>query len=117
MNKFTITISAENGQAKVDFNLKGQQVKGLFAVNFLANTKTGELELMGQRFKTNEIGKFFVDESTKDTAIEGINLLSLLENSAAEQIEQTSKELMQCLQDIKDTSTLRARNLIAERLS
>lgn len=119
MEQFAITITAENGHAKVDFALNGQPIKGLFAVNFLANTRNGEFSLMGSRFKLNDTGNFYVDPDTKDTAIEGFNLLTLLEAGAPaeEQIRQISRELDCDLQNIKDTSTLRARNLIAERLN
>jgi hypothetical protein len=119
MEKFTISIEAENGHAKVDFALNGQPVKGLFAVQFLANTRSGDFSLVGSRFKLNDTGNFYVDPETKDTAIEGFNLLTLLEEGAPaeEQIKQISAELDQAMQNIKDTSTLRARNLIAERLN
>jgi len=119
MEKFTISIEAENGHAKVDFALNGQPVKGLFAVQFLANTRSGDFSLVGSRFKLNDTGNFYVDPETKDTAIEGFNLLTLLEEGAPaeEQIKQISTELDQAMQNIKDTSTLRARNLIAERLN
>jgi hypothetical protein len=119
MEKFTITIEAENGHAKVDFLLNGQPIKGLFAVDLVANTRSGEFSLVGNRFKVNETGDYYADPVTKDTAIEGFDLLSLLEEAAPaeEQIKQISTELDQAMQNIKDTSTLRARNLIAERLS
>jgi flagellar basal body rod protein FlgG len=119
MEKFSITITAENGHAKVDFALNGQPIKGLFAVNLLADTRSGEFHLTGRRFKLNDNGNFYVDPETKDTAMENFNLLSLLEEGAPaeEQIRQISKELDYSLQNIKDTSTLRARNLIAERLN
>jgi hypothetical protein len=118
MEQFTITITAEGGHAKVDFALNGQPVKGLFAVSFLANTRSGEFSLMGSRFKLNGTGDFYVDPDTKDTAMEGFDLLTLLEEGAPaeEQINQISRELDYEMQNIKDTSTLRARNLIAERL-
>jgi hypothetical protein len=119
MNEFTISLKADKGNAKVDFMLNGKPVDGLFAVNFIANTRSGELVLNGMRFKKDLSGKFYVDPDTKDTAIEGINLLALLEDGAqvSEKINQASKNLDFELQNIKDTSTLRARNLIAERLS
>ena len=119
MEQFTITIAAEKGKVKVDFSLNGQPIKGLFAVNFLANTRSGEFHLMGSRFKLNETGDFYIDPLTKDTAMEGFNLLTLMEEGAPaeEQIRQISKELDREMQNIKDTSTLRARNLIAERLN
>jgi len=119
MNQFLISIKAENGQAKVDFSFNGEPVKGLFAVNMIANTRTGEFGLNGIRFKTDENGNFFVDPQTNDTAMEGINLLGLLENGIPmkERIDRISKELDFELQNIKDTSTLRARNMIKERLS
>ena len=119
MNKFSINIIAEDGKAKVDFSFNGEPVKGLFAVNFLANTRSGEFNLTGIRFKTDEKGNFFVDPKTNDTAMEGIDLLTLLENgiSMKERIDRISKELDFELQNIKDTSTLRARNMIKERLS
>jgi hypothetical protein len=119
MEQFTITIAAENGHAKVDFALNGQPIKGLFAVQFIANTRTGDFALEGSRFKLNANGDFFVDPDTKDTAMEGFNLLTLLEEgaSAEEEIRQINAELDHELQNIKDTSTLRARNLIAERVS
>jgi len=119
MEQFTISIATENGHAKVDFALNGQPINGLFAVQFLANTRTGDFALNGSRFKLNDNGNFYVDPETKDTAIEGFNLLTLLEEGAPaeEQIRQISRELDCDLQNIKDTSTLRARNLIAERLS
>ena len=119
MEKFTITIEAENGHAKVDFLLNGQPVKGLFAVDLIANTRSGEFSLVGSRFKLNNTGDFYVDPETKDTAIESFNLLTLLEEGAPaeEQIRQISSELDHEMQNIKDTSTLRARNLIAERLN
>jgi hypothetical protein len=49
--------------------------------------------------------------------MEGFDLLSLLEAGAPadEQIKQISRELDYEMQNIKETSTLRARNLIAER--
>jgi hypothetical protein len=119
MEQFSITITAENGHAKVDFALNGQPIKGLFAVQFLANTRSGDFSLVGSRFKLNDTGNFYVDPDTKDTAIEGVNLLTLLEEgaSAEEQIKQISRDLDCDMQNIKDTSTLRARNLIAERLN
>jgi hypothetical protein len=119
MEQFSITVTAENGHAKVDFSLNGQPIKGLFAVNFLANTRSGEFSLMGSRFKLNNTGNFYIDPDTKDTAIEGFNLLILLEEGAPaeEQIKQINRELDYDMQNIKDTSTLRARNLIAERLN
>jgi hypothetical protein len=119
MEQFTINIAAENGHAKVDFLLNGQPIKGLFAVNFLANTRSGDFSLVGSRFKLNDTGNFYIDPETKDTAIEGFNLLLLLEEGvpAEEQIKQINRELDYDMQNIKDTSTLRARNLIAERLN
>jgi hypothetical protein len=119
MNEFLISLKAENGTAKVDFTLNGQPVDGLFAVNFIANTRSGELQLNGIRFKRNDSGQFFVDPVTKDTALEGIDLLALLETEVqvSEKIKQASKNLDFELQNIKDTSTVRARNLIAERMN
>lgn len=119
MEQFTINIVAEKGHAKVDFLLNGQPIKGLFAVQFLANTRNGDFSLVGSRFKMNDTGDFYIDPVTKDTAIEGFNLLALLEEGApaAEQIRQISKDMDCEMQNIKDTATLRARNLIAERLN
>jgi len=118
MNQFLISIKADSGQAKVDFSFNGEPVKGLFAVSMIANTRSGEFNLTGIRFKVDEQGKFFVDPNTNDTAMEGIDLLTLLENGIPmkERINRISKELDFELQNIKDTSTLRARNLIKERL-
>jgi hypothetical protein len=119
MEQFSITITAEGGHAKVDFALNGQPIKGLFAVHFLANTRSGEFSLMGSRFKFDDTGNFYVDPETKDTAMEGFNLLTLLEEGAPaeERIRQISNDLDHNMQNIKETSTLRARNLIAERLN
>ena len=119
MNEFTISLKADKGVAKVQFLLNGQTVDGLFAVNFLANTRNGELQVIGNRFKKDALGNFFVDPATNDTALEGINLLALLEDGVQvkEKLDQISKNLDFELQNIKDTATLRARNLIAERLN
>jgi hypothetical protein len=119
MEQFAIIITAEGSNAKVDFALNGKPIKGLFAVHFLADTRTGEFHLTGRRFKLNDTGNFYVDPVTNDTAMEGFDLLTLLEAGAPaeEQIKQISKEMDYAMQNIKDTSTLRARNLIAERLN
>ena len=118
MNNLTISINTDKGNATTDFLYNGKPIDGLFAINLLANTRSGEFIANGIRFKKDIYGRFYVDPKTNDTAMEGINLLALLQDgfSAIDKINEISKNLDKQLQDILDTSRLRARNLISERI-
>lgn len=116
MNKFTIEINVENGKADVEFLFNGEKINDLFAVNFLANMRNGDLHILGKKLSKDIENKFYIDEKTKETAEEQIDIMQYLINgNYSEIINQTTKELNDALQNIKDTSTLRANELIIER--
>jgi hypothetical protein len=117
MNQVQIILEAENGNGNVKLLYNGQQMPTIFDINLHFNSRTGELEFKGQRFKTDKAGQYFVDSETKDTAMEDINLLNLFNPHIMnrEYMLNQQKALEFGLLNVYLTSMLNAKNLIKER--
>ena len=117
MNQVQIILEAENGNGNVKLLHNGQQVPAIFDIQLHFNSRAGELELKGKRFKTDKAGQYFVDSETKDTAMEDINLLNLFNPHIInrEYVLSQQKALEFGLLNIYMTSILNAENLIKER--
>lgn len=107
----------ENG--KVMILLNGIVLTKIESFNLEFSQKSGEMKFNGVRLKTNERGQYFVDETTKDTAKEEINLLNFFvpQFQNKEFVIDVQKGIEDDLCNVRDTSYLNAKKLIKEELS
>ena len=117
MSEVQITLKVENGTGDVKLLYNGKPMPKLCEFDMHFNSRNGQLEFKGKRFKTDKYGQFFVDEETKDTAIENINLLNLFNPHIMnrELVVDTQKSLEWAMHNVYMTSMLNARKLIKER--
>ncbi len=119
--KQKIEIIMESDKNKGDIKLlhNGQQVRNLFGFNMAFNSRTNEISFMGKRLATDRFGQYFVDEQTKETAVEDINLLTFFtdEYITREKITNAMKEVEWAMKNIRDTTLFNARKMIERRLA
>jgi hypothetical protein len=116
MEKYEIILETENNQGTVKFLLNGQPLPSIFQLDFHFNSRQNELKFTGKRFLTDKAGQFYVDEETKDTAMEEINMLDLLDRTVRERemVEEYEKAIEFGLLNIYKTSIFNAEKLIKE---
>lgn len=117
MEKIEIVLESENNQGSIKILLNGKPINRLFDVNFSFNSRNNELKFIGKRFLTDKAGQFYVDEATKDTAMEEINVLDLLNRQVRERemVEEYEKAVEFGLLNIYKTSIFNAEKLIKEQ--
>ena len=117
MNKVEIVMESDNKEGLVKLLYNGKPMPKIFEMDLFFNSRTGEFTFKGKRFCTDKMGQFYVDEKTKDTAMEDINLLNLFNPHIMnrEYLIEQQKAMDWGLQNILMTSVLNANNLIKER--
>lgn len=116
--KIEIVIDIENDKGKIGFLHNGAEVPSLFGVNFKYNSRANEFSFTGKRLATNEFGQFFVDEKTKETAVEDINLMEYFSDKylMREKVVNAMKEVEWALKNVRDTTLFNAKKMIEKRL-
>lgn len=117
MNKAQITIEVKDNKGIVTLLHNGMPIPDLCGYTLQFNSRSGELIFKGKRFKTDRAGQFMVDEQTKDTAIEEVNLLNIFDPyvMTREKVIAQQKTLEFQVLNIFMTSMLNAEKLIEER--
>lgn len=117
MEKVEIVMEADKGNGQVKLLVNGHPMPDIFDFEVHFNSRDKTFTFNGQRFKTDKYGQFYVDEETKDTAIEKVNLLNLFDYHILnrEYIVRQQKALGWALRNVYMTSMLNAENFIKER--
>lgn len=117
MNEVQIIMQSDMKNGNIKLFLNGKPINKVFAFNVNYNARTNLLEFNGKRFATNKSGQFYVDENTKDTAMEDINLLNLFNPHIMnrELVKEHQQALEMTMLNVYMTSFLNAKNLIKER--
>ena len=117
MNEVQIIMQSDTKTGNIKLLLNGKPVSNVFAFNVNYNSRSNLLEFNGQRFATNKAGQHFVDENTKDTAMEDVNLLNLFNPHIVnrELVKEHQQALEMTMLNVYMTSFLNAKNLIKER--
>ena len=117
MSRVEIIMDSENGKGSVQLLCEGQPMPKVVEMSLYFNSRNGEFKFNGKRFKTDRMGQFFVDEETKDTAMEDVNLLNLFNPHIVnrEYLIEQQKAMDWALENVLMTSVLNANNLIKER--
>jgi len=117
MSRVEIIMDSENGKGSVQLLCGGKPMPKVVEMNLYFNSRNGEFKFNGKRFKTDKMGQFFVDEETKDTAMEDVNLLNLFNPHIVnrEYLIEQQKAMDWALENVLMTSVLNANNLIKER--
>lgn len=118
MDKVEIVMEAEKGNGQVKLMVNGHPMPDVFDFKLHFNNRDKTFEFDGIRFKTDKYGQFFVDEETKDTAMEDVNLLNLFDHHIMnrEYVIRQQKEMEWALRNVYMTSMLNAENFIKERI-
>ena len=120
MNRMTIDILIDdknNGKVEMFFN--GNRMNEVTEMDIKINKRTGKLEIFGKRFKYDRCGQFYVDEETKDTAIEEINYMNYFNETfkCREFINSIEKSIEFEMKNIHDTSLVNCKKMIQENLT
>jgi hypothetical protein len=117
MNEVQIIMQSDTKNGSIKLLLNGKPLPNVFAFNVNYNSRTNLLEFKGQRFATNKSGQLYVDENTKDTAMEDVNLLNLFNPHIVnrELVKEHQQALEMTMLNVYMTSFLNAKNLIKER--
>jgi len=117
MNEVQIIMQSDMKNGSIKLLLNGKPLEKVFAIDMKYNARTNLLEFKGQRFATNKSGQYYVDEKTKDTALEDINLLNLFNPHIMnrELVKEHQQALEMSMLNMYMTSYLNAENLIKER--
>ena len=117
MNKVEIIMESDSKDGVVKLLYNRQPMPKVFEMDLHFNSRTNEFMFKGKRFKTDKMGQFFVDETTKDTAMEDVNLLNLFNPHIMnrEYLIEQQKAMDWALENVLMTSVLNANNLIKER--
>jgi len=117
MNEVQIIMQSDTKTGNIKLLLNGKPVSNVFAFNVNYNSRSNLLEFKGQRFATDKAGQHFVDENTKDTAMEDVNLLNLFNPHIVnrELVKEHQQALEMTMLNVYMTSFLNAKNLIKER--
>ena len=117
MNKVEIIMENDGKEGTVKLLCNGLPMPKVVEMDLFFNSRTGEFTFKGKRFKTDKMGQFFVDEKTKDTAMEDVDLQNLFNPHIMnrEYIVEQQKAMDWALENVLMTSVLNANNLIKER--
>ena len=117
MNEVQIIMRSDMTNGDIKLLLNGKPLEKVFAFDVSYNSRTNLLEFKGKRFKTDRAGQYFVDEETKDTALEDVNLINLFNPHIMnrELVKEHQQALEMTMLNVYLTSFHNAEKLIEER--